>query len=430
MPLLYGADLLSLAAGKLQNSDAPGAAKLLRAHLAQSPRDAAAWNLLGVAETEQKRGKAADAAFDRAIALQPDSSATRENYGTSLYKRGEFGKAKSQLAEAARLGATNPGVLYQLAVSRLRTGEAEVGLRDLSGLRDHFATLPEYWQELGIAQSVGDLNEASQSLDRALSLDSESVRSLAAAAFVAERRNDTERALVYLLKARALAPASVPLLVQFGRVCLQRELGQDSLEALGKAHRAQPGHQEALYLLAAANITVEQFQEAYKLLVEFTRQAPGNATAHHSLGWLDLKLNRPESARSHFDQALKLAPDFPNTLLELADLDLISGDLDRSEQSVMRALKQKPNSARGHLILGDIANQRGDIEKAQNAYETAIRHDENLAAAHSRLARILFRKRDVAGGTREQKLAAALQELDKKQSRRALRLAGMDPSLP
>ncbi|MEJ7608178.1 MAG: tetratricopeptide repeat protein [Bryobacteraceae bacterium] len=238
------------------------------------------------------------------------------------------------------------------------------------------------------------------------------------------------KALAYLLKARALAPASVPILVQFGRVCLQRDLGQDALDALAIAYRADSTNREALYLLAAAHITVEKYEESYRLLTEFARQESNNPTVYHSLGWLDLKLNRPDAARLHFERALQLAPSFPTALMELAELDLNAGQLDRSEQRVLKVLQQKPESARAYVILGDITSQRGDIESAQARYQTAIRYEPELAAAHSKLARILFRKRDVEGGSREQKLAADLQERGKKQSRQALRLAGMDSSVP
>lgn len=425
-----GQSVLESAARRIQNADAAGAAKLLTGHLKQSPRDAAAWNLLGIAETELGRADAADGAFERGLAIQPDSGLLHENHGLSLYRRGDFHRARTKLDAAVRAGVTKPEVLFQLAVSRLRTGQMTQGLQELRSLEQQLASAPQYWEERGIAESGSDLAAAAASLDRAMALDPKSVRSLAAAASVAERGKDTEKALALLLRARALAPSHAPILVQFGRICLQRDLGQDAIEALDRACQLEPDNREAQYLLAAAHITVEKYQRAHQLLTAFLKTEPNHATAHYSLGWLELKLNRPHAARPQFERALALAPGFAAALLELADLDLQSGEIDRSEQRIRQAIERNPQSARAHVIQGDIWNQREDFEKAQAAYRQAIRVDKTFAAAHSRLARILFRKRDIEGGNREQKLAAELNETAKKESRRAFSLAGMDAASP
>lgn len=411
---------------KLQSADFQAAQHLLSAEAVRNPGNAAVWNLLGIAETELGHSDPADSAFQKALRLQPLSPVFHENYGSSLYRRSDFERAKPLLTKAIELGANRPGVALQLAIARVRTGEGEAGLRDLRSLEQPFSSSAEYWEERGLAEAGSDPAAAHTSFDRALALNTRSVRSLIAIAVLAEREGNTEKALAFLLKARSLSPPDSQLLVQLGRVCLKRDLGQDAITLLEEARRLAPADRTALYLLGAAHITVEKYERAYELLQDFTREADGNPSAHYSLAWLDLKLNRPQPARKHLEQALQLAPDFTAALLDLAELDLQEGKLERVAEQIGRVLRIDPRNARAHLIQGDIQIRQDDAAQAKASYTKAIELNASLAAAHSRLARILFREKDTAGAEREQRIAAELNEATKGESRRALRLATIE----
>lgn len=335
------------------------AVKLLAAHLDKTPGDALGWNLLGIARAETGDTSGTDAAFERALRLQPTDPTFHENYGVALLRRNETERALEQL-------------------------------------------------------------------DAAIAGNAKSLRALSAAAFAAEGSGQTERSLAYLVRAKALAPDSVPLLTQFGRVCLQRDLGQDALEALRKAHGLAPDDNQVLYLLAAAHITVEKYADAFALLQTYLTRVQNNPTAYHSMGWLQVKLGRSAEARAPFERALELAPKFVAPLLELAELDIKDGETERARTRLDRVLALEPKSARGHLLAGDLARDAGDAAAARRAYETSIEIDPAQGPAHSRLGRVLMQLGDREGAAREQKLAAELNDKAKKERRRELRLAGVE----
>ncbi len=410
------------ATDQIQHGDFRSASQLLHQWLNKYPKDAELWNLLGIAETELKDPDAAKLAFERGLALAPDSVSLNENAGFLYYRQADYENAKKYLQQAVKLGSKNPGVRFSLAASLLRTGEPAGALAELKALEPALANSTDYWEERGRAELLNDPGRAETSFGRALALQPDSLAALNGAASAAEKQGLDEKALAYLIRARAAHPNDVPTLVHFGEVCIRRDLGPDARDALAKAHTLEPKNDAVLYLLARANIALENWQEAYDLFSELSKRVPAFAPAYYAMGWLDIRLNRTEDARRQLGEAISRAPHMTGPRYELAQLDLADGQVDAAEDLLHEVLKQSPADAKANMAMGDIMTRRGRLDEAQKFLETAVREDPKLAAAHYKLSLLYFRKHEAERGEREKTIAASLNAAVNQASKTQLRL--------
>lgn len=401
-------NLVDRAVSQIQAGDFKSAAANLRDLTTHSPERADLWNLLGVCESELSHPGAAKSAFEKGLALDPSSVSLNENFGNLLFRQGEYAHAKTLLVEAIALGSANPGVAFSLAASRIRTGEKEQGYALLKELQNALADQHEYWTERAWVELSGDLAAAAASFDRALALAPEDVRALNGAASVAEAREDDEKALSYLLRARKAQPDDVRTLLHFGALCLRRDLTVDALESIERAHKLAPENNLALFLYARVQIAFQQWQRSHDLFTEFDQRVPDYAPAHYALGWLDTKLNRMGEARRHLEKSIALDETNADAVYELGQLDLNEGRLDNAEARLRSALERVPGHAKANTALGDILLRRGDLAGAKTHYEAAIAADPDSGPAHYKLSTVLMRLHENDRAAQERALGARL----------------------
>lgn len=407
---------------QLQAGEFEGARSLLQQAVQDHPSDVELWNLFGITQTELHDERSARNAFEQGLRLAPDSVSIHENIGLLYYRSADYVNARDYLEQAVRLGSKNPGVLFSLAASELRTGNQGEAISGLRSLEPVLAGNPEYWEERGRAELALDPAASERSFARALDLTPRSLTALNGAAGAAEKQGMDEKALSYLIKARSAVPDDVPTLIHFGSVCIRRDLGPDAVDALARAHRLQPSNNAALYLLARANISIGNWQQAYDLFDQFSRRVPNFAAAYYAMGWLDVRLNRSDDARQKLERCLSLAPGMQDARYELSQVDLKDGDLDSAEDLLKIVLKQTPAHAKANMTMGDLMMRRGRLQEAKTYLETAISQDPKLAAAHYRLSMLFFREHDTANGEKEKILAANLNAEAAQSSKTQLRL--------
>ncbi len=398
------------------------ACDLLRAALRQHPRDAELWNLLGIAKTELNESEGAEKAFAAGLDIAPNSASLNENAGLLFFREAKYSQAKERLERATQLGSKKPGVRFSLAAAKLRTGETAEALKELRSLEPALSSVPEYWEERGRAELPHDAPAAETSFERALELSPKSLVALNGAATAAEREGLDEKALAYLIRARAEAPDEVATLTHFASVCIRRDLGPDAIEALEKARRLEPSNMAVVYLLARANISVQNWQQAYDLFQQFSKRDPEFASAYYAMGWLDIRLNRLDDARQQLERALRLAPKLSDARYELAQLDFDDGQIDQAQKLLETVLREYPHHAKANMTMGDILLRKGDLAGAQKFLETATHEDPKLAAAHYKLSLVYLREHEMEKSAAEKTVAANLNEQEKRNSRTQLRL--------
>lgn len=116
----------------LLHSDPARAARQFRAALASAPRDAAAWNDLGIARDLQGRHAAAQRAYRAALAAKPGLRAAQVNLALSLALGGQAAEGVRLLRPLAPPGAPTR-IRQDLAAAVAMTGDREGAAAILAG---------------------------------------------------------------------------------------------------------------------------------------------------------------------------------------------------------------------------------------------------------------------------------------------------------
>ncbi|WFU50382.1 FecR domain-containing protein [Sinorhizobium terangae] len=150
------------------SSDLDGALADLKRATKIAPGDDAAWNELGIVQSDRSAIREADAAHRRSIELNPENAVLHANYARFLMDNDQIAAAKAALDRAEALDPRSYAVLAAKGRYLLRIGRTEEGEK---ALLEASAVNPTYGDSLiGLAigsYQLGADEEAAQALDNA-----------------------------------------------------------------------------------------------------------------------------------------------------------------------------------------------------------------------------------------------------------------------
>ncbi|MDJ0787675.1 MAG: tetratricopeptide repeat protein [Myxococcota bacterium] len=106
---------LERARSRIEKGDYESATRTLEKFVEKNPEDADAWNLLGYASRKLERFEKAEAAYDKALAIEPDHKGALEYRGELYLQTGRPDEARGALA---RLEALCPSGCSELSTLR------------------------------------------------------------------------------------------------------------------------------------------------------------------------------------------------------------------------------------------------------------------------------------------------------------------------
>jgi len=239
------------------------------------------------------------------------------------------------------------------------------------------------------ALSVFDRAESSAQL--ALSLDPQCIACYQALAQLAERQNNSEKALSFLVKAKQLAPQDPEVLFEFGKVCLEGNLLDDALPALSKAVELKPENDSYLYVLGSANVGKGRLPDALKLFQRLLQKHPGDAGLNYAVGAVYYLQNKYSDAEASLKSSLAAQSDQIPAAYYLALTYDAMGDDDRAIPIFRDLLKNNPQHVPSYVKLGGILVRQHQYEEAQRDLERAVSLDPNSVEAHYQLGLVLRR---------------------------------------
>jgi predicted Zn-dependent protease len=204
----------------------------------------------------------------------------------------------------------DPGLSYAYAVSILKLGDYNEGIRRLKALGEESNKSADIHMLLG--EAYADQHEYDSALQ-------EYRKSLAI---------DPNRALTHYLAGVALIRQGNP---------------KDAVEELRTALKLNPTDTPTKYHLAFALIQIQQKAEAQTLLLEVLQQDPNYADAYYELGKLQLEQGDAKAAIASLEAGTKASPDSDYIHYQLAMAyrrDSRSADADR-EIKLYQALKNR-----------------------------------------------------------------------------------------
>ena len=239
--------------------------------------------------------------------------------------------------------------------------------------------------------ALGLFDRAEGNAQLALSLDPRCTACYQGLAQIAERQNNSEKALSFLVKARQLAPQDPEVLFEFGKVCLERNLLDDALPALSKAVELKPENDSYVYVLGSANVGKGRLPDALELFQRLLQKHPNDALLNYAVGAVYYLQNKYSEAEASLKKSLAAQSDQIPAAYYLALTYDATGDDDRAIPIFRELLKANPEHVPSYVKLGGILVRQHQYEEAQRDLERAVSLDPNSVEGHYQLGLVLRR---------------------------------------
>ena len=239
--------------------------------------------------------------------------------------------------------------------------------------------------------ALGMLDRAQKNSELALSLAPDCAACDESLAQIAERQQNSEKALSYLVAAKKREPENPEVLFEFGKVCLERNLLDDALSALEKAVALKPDQDSYVYVLGSANVGRGNYSKAASLFTQLLQKNPHDAILHYAVGAVYFLQGKYTEAESSLKQSLAAQPEQVAASYYLALTYDAIGDDDQAVPIFRDLLKSHPQHAPSYVKLGGILLREHQYDEARQDLERAVALDPGSVEAHYQLGLLLRR---------------------------------------
>jgi tetratricopeptide (TPR) repeat protein len=351
-------------------------ALFLSALFAQSPDD-----LLKQAITLHQSGDIEHAipAYQKYLALRPDSPTALSNLGAAYARTGRYQDAIVQYRHALKLQPGNTPVELNLALAFYKSGQADIAAATLEEVHraapnqlQPILLLADCWLAMGENKKVVDLLTP-----------------------VSTQRPE-DLAIAYML-GTALVRDDQPAR---GQVLIDRILRNgDSAETW--------------LLLGTTKLNARDYPAALADLSKAVQLNPNLPEVYGYYGQALLRTGDPASATDAFRKALTANPYDFTANLQLAVLLKEDDHLDEASTCLRRALQVRPGDLGARYQLATIAVRQEKLDTARRDLQLIVKESPAFTEAHVTLATVYYRLKLKVEGDREraivQKLNAATQ---------------------
>jgi protein O-GlcNAc transferase len=330
---------------------------------------------LGSLEAQKQDWSSAEAQFQQALAIDPNSAAAHLHLGITLAAEGRATDAIRELTAASQLAPSNAAAQLELGRALIAAGQDD-------------QAIPILQQAVKLAP---DFLDAKYQLALALQGTGQEAQSIPLFQQVVAAQPHNSNALTNL----ALA------LVQTGK-------SKDAIPLYQRALAESPKDATIHQDLGVAYLQQSDLDDAIREFRAGLALSPDAYELHYNLG-LALKL-KDDVADSEVElkQAAKLNPESPDPPFTLGILKMQTGHFDEAAEQLKLTLKLRPGNADAWAILGSVYKQQNDLANATNALREAIKLMPNQPGTHITLAGVLAEQGHKDEATAERKIAADL----------------------
>jgi predicted O-linked N-acetylglucosamine transferase (SPINDLY family) len=251
----------------------------------------------------------AEAAFRRAVMLDPQSADAAVGLGIVLQN---LGRTDEAIAE------------YQRAIA-IAPSSAEA------------------WSNLGVSlRGLGRNEEALEAYRRALSIRPDFVDAMLNLASLLQGLGRIEEAVEWFGRAAALRSDDADVLSMLGGALKQAGRSAEAFELLRRVVELRPGHPDALNNFGSALVELGRHKEAAQQFRKALQLDPNHVVAAYNLGSTLHELGELEEAIEMYQRAIALQPDAFYALNNLAVALRFGGRLEESIRAHHQALAVQP----------------------------------------------------------------------------------------
>jgi tetratricopeptide (TPR) repeat protein len=340
--------------------------------LAQTPDDAEALSLYGLALVQAGRPSEAEKPLRRAVEKEPNQPAFRTNLAELLFRVGENDAAIAELGKATAGGST-------YAPAFVRLGRALVDRADLGGAVDAFdralqlkpgdrQTALMLTRALG---ATGNYGAAYHVLDHMEKTWPDDLEALRLRLEIARSRRDFSAMRTLSTKLTKLAPEDPMGWRDLAATLFESGLFGDALLAFEKALSLGDRDAESLGQLASISIQALDFSKAEAALAEAEAIDPNNARVLSTKALLLTYQGKKKEAEDYCERCFKADPGFAGVYPQLSLLR--NGKLTADEEQTIRDYSRRPDiaaagRASASFVVAHSLEARGESEAAFAEY--------------------------------------------------------------
>jgi cellulose synthase operon protein C len=381
--------MVELAAVRTAQKDAKGAQELLAKALDTDLRktlDAAAEargnTLRGNLAAAAHDPKVAEAAYERALALDPTAPSIHEAYGRFRLARREWDKAARQFEASIASGNASADAYAGAATSLLGTNRLLEADKDANQAVSKDGNNAHYIYLQGrVAEAIGKGDEAYRKYDAALAKKPDSAEALVAQGQMLLLRNDKVNA-----KAKLTAALATP---QANRSSIEDETVGELALAMGDKAGAKSLFTDALAKdpddpiahagLGKALAAQGDYAAAKKELEIAVSQVDGDAGIQYEYGSVLRQMGQPDLALEALRKAVKLDGKDSRYRSRLGAILVERGEVDEAQQQLQQATLMDARNAEGHYFLGRAYAGKKNLTEALNSEMKAVELDPDNA---------------------------------------------------
>jgi tetratricopeptide (TPR) repeat protein len=329
---------------------------------------------------------AAEDAYRRLLALQPNDVNANQLIGVILYQRGDALHALDFLRNAQTLRPSEPAILYNLALVYQALGQKEDAV---ACFRQALAQRPD-WPEVlvNIGALLGELgrtDEAIATYRNALALRPDLPEANNNLGNLLRNQDRLTEAIVCYRRAVAARADHVEAHVNLGSALRESGEVEAAVASYREALRHRPDYPLALRNLGNALRDLGKLDESLATL----GRLGDSAEAHNDLGETLRQMGRLDEALARCRHALSLQPDFPEAYSNLGNIQRDLGKFEEATASFRRALELRRDYPEAWSNLGNVLRDLDRREEAVDAYRHALRLRSNFPDADNNLGVVL-----------------------------------------
>lgn len=397
---------------------------------------------LGLLDLRQGKIADAEAAFNRAKTMAPNSSAVNFSLGTLYIAQKKLPEAGKALETAASLSPIRSPRRIRYAQFNIQTGKPEIARQIVTEITQKAPDSVTAWMLLAnMRMTEKKYDDSMAALAKLLALDPLNHDALLLRARVLFDKGDREHAIAELERQSKVFPKSPELLFQLGRAHLAMGNGEKAAASLAQGLTLAPGFPGPTMMLADVNIRLGKAETAINALKPFIQKNPAIAEARlllaqayrvqgkldealevyrqiekafaprpepaHLSGLILLQQKKWEEARAAFTKALAIDPTFIAATEQLVDADLAQKKYVEAKQRVDTMLVKRPESAELYILLAKIHLAESDTKQAEAALQRVVALQPDSPTGFLMLSRlyIVSKEKDKALANLQQAVA-------------------------
>ncbi|MDO4570686.1 MAG: tetratricopeptide repeat protein [Planctomycetia bacterium] len=312
--------------------------------------------------------------FDAVTQAMPQSIKAWRMVGKTALMLEKFSKADAAFRKALALDPLNIEVRYLIAHSYLLQDKVEEAASDLIDIIERVPEFLDAYYDCGVAlQLLGRYGEAIDVFRRRLQFSPDFDTSIMCA-MTYEMLMDYENTEKYYREALDMDPDNAMVLESCGAACLELERYDDALRYFQDALDLDPDSPDALYGRGRTFFSLDKIAEALADLTRAIKLDPENSLAWGMLGQLKLHLEEFECALHCLNKALELDPE-----LLIYDFRASAkrglGDLDGTLEDLDLALEYEPENVEFLLEKGVLLIEMQRYQDALPVFDTLVQMD-------------------------------------------------------